>query len=92
MIYAKIGLCWFVLISLVSVILTVSDKRRARKGKWRIPEQTLFSAAILGGALAMYLTMRVIRHKTLHKRFMIGLPMIFILQAAAVVLIIYFNL
>lgn len=91
MIYAVIGLCWFAVISLLSVILTVSDKNRARKGKWRIPEHTLFAAAILGGAAAMYATMRKIHHKTRHKRFMIGLPLIIILQAAVIGCILYFN-
>lgn len=93
MIYAVIGLCWFAVISIISVILTVSDKKRARKGKWRIPEHTLFSVAILGGAVAMYATMRRIHHKTRHKRFMIGLPVIIILQAAAIIgCSVYFNL
>lgn len=92
MIYAFVGLCWFILISILSVILTVSDKKRARKGKWRIPEHTLFAAAILGGAITMYITMRKIHHKTRHKRFMIGLPAIIILQAALFGCLLYFNL
>lgn len=92
MIYAVAGLCWFIVISILSVILTFSDKKRARKGKWRIPEHTLFAAAILGGAIAMYITMRKINHKTRHKRFMIGLPVIIILQAALIGCLLYFNL
>ena len=69
-------------VSFYSVILTCTDKRCAQKGRRRIPERQLFGAALLGGSAAMYITMRIIRHKTLHKRFMIGLPLIMLLQAA----------
>ncbi|WP_455526423.1 DUF1294 domain-containing protein [Huintestinicola sp.] len=78
-------LIYFLIISFYSIMLTCSDKRLAVKGSRRVPEKKLFGAALLGGALAMYITMRTIRHKTLHKRFMIGLPVIIILQTAAVV-------
>ena len=78
-------LIYFLIISFYSVMLTCSDKRLAVKGSRRVPEKKLFGAALLGGALAMYITMRTVRHKTLHKRFMIGLPVIIILQTAAVV-------
>lgn len=78
-------LIYFLIISFYSIMLTCSDKRLAKKGGRRVPEKKLFGAALLGGALAMYITMRTIRHKTLHKRFMIGLPVIIILQTAAVV-------
>lgn len=74
-------------ISLISVIVCVADKSRAKKGKWRVRESTLFLLSALGGSLAMYITMLAIRHKTLHKRFMIGIPLIIIIQTAAVVLL-----
>ncbi len=80
---------WFiyaVAISLLAVVFTVADKSRAKRGKWRVPERTLFAVALLGGAAAMYITMRLVRHKTLHKRFMIGLPLIFLAQVAILVL------
>ena len=78
-------------ISLISVIVCVADKSRAKKGKWRVRESTLFLLSTLGGSLAMYITMLAIRHKTLHKRFMIGIPLIIIIQAAAVVLLYFKN-
>lgn len=78
-------LIYFLIISFYSIMLTCSDKHLAVKGSRRVPEKKLFGAALLGGALAMYITMRTIRHKTLHKRFMTGLPVIIILQTAAVV-------
>lgn len=80
-------LIYFICVSLVSVILTADDKRRARQNRRRISERTLFAWALLGGSLFEYLAMRAFHHKTLHKRFMIGLPMIFLFQIAVVVLI-----
>ncbi len=71
---------YFAAVSLVTAIVTVIDKANAKKSKRRIAEKTLFILALSGGSLAEYLTMRLIRHKTLHKRFMIGLPLIMLFQ------------
>jgi uncharacterized membrane protein YsdA (DUF1294 family) len=70
------------IVSALSVLVTVIDKLVAGKKRSRIPEQTLFLLAVLGGSAAMYLTMLLIRHKTKHKRFMLGLPLILIVQLA----------
>ena len=67
-------------INLIAAVTVASDKYRARRRLWRVPERTLFLLAILGGMPGTYLTMKVIRHKTQHKRFMIGLPVILVLQ------------
>ena len=77
-------LVYFLSISFYSAALTCTDKRLAVKGGRRIPEKKLFGAALLGGGAAMYITMRIIRHKTLHKRFMIGLPLIILVQTVLV--------
>ncbi len=84
----KYFLIYLAAISLIAVIMTVSDKSRARKHKRRIAEKTLFWTAVLGGSAAMYITMLSVRHKTKHKRFMIGLPLIMIFQAAAIAFVI----
>ena len=76
---------YFLVISLVTAIVTITDKRKAKKGAFRISEATLFTLAAIGGSLAEYMTMRLIRHKTLHKRFMIGLPLIIILQLIVII-------
>lgn len=73
---------YLVLINIVAACLTVWDKRRAQKNGWRVRENTLLLVAILGGSPAMYGVMKKIRHKTKHKKFMIGLPVIFFLQVA----------
>ena len=87
------GLVWLALISLISVSLTVYDKVAAKKRpRSRIPEKTLLICGALGGAAAMYITMLLIRHKTKHKKFMVGLPAIIALQIAAAGAILWFAL
>lgn len=78
----KYLLMYLLLISVIAVGLTLADKRNARLHRRRIPERTLFLVAFCGGSAAMWITMRIIRHKTLHKRFMLGLPILFLAQAA----------
>lgn len=67
------------------------DKWKARHNKWRIPEKTLFLFALLGGCPGVYGAMRWRRHKTLHKRFMWGLPAIFVLQVLLTAAIYYLT-
>lgn len=66
--------------SVFAVCITVYDKYAAKRRKTRVPEKVLFLVALCGGSLAMYVTMLVIRHKTKHKRFMVGLPVIIAVQ------------
>ena len=69
-----------VFVQIIAIAITCMDKKKAQKGKWRIRESTLFLVAAFGGALSMYLTMKAIRHKTRHRRFMTGLPVIFVIH------------
>lgn len=78
---------YLIIINLIAVIITVYDKRTAIKHKWRVRESTLLIVSALGGSIAMYITMRLIRHKTKHLKFMLGIPIIFILQCALIFLI-----
>lgn len=73
---------YWALISLFAVCATLWDKRAARRHRRRVPEATLLLLAVLGGGVCMYITMKAIRHKTLHKKFMIGLPLIILLHGA----------
>ena len=79
----KYLIIYLAIISLIACIAAVSDKSRAEKHRRRIPEKTLFLIAAAGGSAAMYITMNIIRHKTKHKRFMIGLPLIIFVQCIA---------
>ena len=72
----KILLVYLVCINLVSFGLMAADKRRARARRWRIPERTLFAAALLGGSLGAIVGMYLFRHKTKHWYFVVGMPLI----------------
>lgn len=74
---------YLILINLVGFFSMGADKRKARRGKWRTPEATLFLIALLGGSLGSLAGMRAFHHKTKHNRFRFGVPAIFLLQAAA---------
>ncbi len=80
------------MISLVGVVLTVYDKRVAGTGRHRVPETTLMTVGLLGAAGAMYLTMKKIRHKTKHKKFMIGLPAEILLHILIIAAAVYIAL
>ena len=73
---------YLALISLVSTAVTIVDKHRAAHSRGRrVPENTLILLAAAGGAGAMLITMLMIRHKTRHSKFMLGLPIILLFQA-----------
>lgn len=83
---------YFLGISLWGVILVLQDKRASRRGSWRIKESTLLLVAALGGSVAMFITMRRVRHKTKHIKFMVGIPVMIILQAVIVGLLLWWRL
>lgn len=73
---------WLVVINVLTFVLFGQDKRKARRGAWRIPEATLLSCAAVGGSLGALAGMRVFRHKTRHKKFTIGVPILLVLHIA----------
>jgi len=76
---------YLAVISIIAVIVTCYDKIAAKKlPGHRTPEATLLFISALGGSVAMFITMQLIRHKTQHKKFMIGIPVIFVLQVIAI--------
>lgn len=76
---------WLIAINLVTFAVYGADKRRARRGAWRIPEKTLFLLPLLGGSVGALLGMRVFRHKTKHWYFVWGVPAILLAQLALAV-------
>lgn len=71
---------WLPLINIVACTAMFMDKYKAEHQKWRIPEKTLFTFALLGGSFGGIIGMYAFRHKTRHKKFSIGFPAIFIVQ------------
>ena len=65
---------YLVVVSIIAVILTIHDKSAAKRRKWRVSEASLLLTGLAGGALAEFITMKIIRHKTQHIKFMLGLP------------------
>lgn len=74
------------LINISAFILCIYDKRAAKRGRWRIPEKTLFGVSILGGAAGLFSAMLLVRHKTRHLSFMLLIPL---LAAGHIALFIY---
>lgn len=76
---------YLAVISVVSVAVTVYDKWAAKhRTDRRIRESSLLAFSVLGGSAAMFVTMLIIRHKTKHPKFMIGIPVIMAVQTALV--------
>ncbi len=73
-------LVYLLLVNLIAFILYGIDKRRAKKRYWRIPERRLIGIAVIGGSIGALLGIRVFHHKTLHKKFTVGIPVILALQ------------
>ena len=86
----KIFLVYLAVISFVAFVMTVWDKHCARRGKWRVPERSLITVSLLGGSVMMLLTMKLVRHKTKHPKFMVGIPIIIVLQFAAAAIVWYY--
>ena len=85
-IFAVIIMILMLVMSVPAVMLTVKDKLAAKKRARRVPERTLMLVGAFGGAFAMLLTMLVIRHKTKHVKFMLGLPLFIAVHAALLIL------
>ena len=81
---------YLLIINIIGFLAFLVDKRKAQKGKWRIPEKRLFLFALLGGGIGCTLGMKVFRHKTKHLSFVIGIPAIMIVEYAAMIVIYYF--
>ena len=80
---------WLVCINAATFAVYGADKRRARRGAWRVPERTLFLLPLLGGSIGALLGMRVFHHKTKHWYFVWGVPAILLAQLALAAWLLY---
>ncbi|WP_396136393.1 DUF1294 domain-containing protein [Clostridium sp. SHJSY1] len=78
----KIIIIYLAIINITSFLVMHIDKQKAIHKKWRISESNLLILSILGGSIGMLLGMSFFRHKTKHKKFTIGVPLILIIQLA----------
>ncbi|WP_315079004.1 DUF1294 domain-containing protein [uncultured Clostridium sp.] len=76
----KIFLVYLLFINFIGFSIMLIDKNRAIHKEWRIPEKTLIGISIIGGSIGMLLGMYTFRHKTKHLKFLLGVPVIIILQ------------
>lgn len=81
------AIAWLVAAAIIAFSIVLWDKNRARRREWRVQESSLWLIALLGGSLVMFFTMLLVRHKTRHRPFMIGLPLLALLQASLVYLL-----
>ena len=78
---------YLLLINAVAFILMLTDKYKARKNLWRIPEAVLMGSALLGGSVGALAGMYTCRHKTKHLKFTLGIPVILVLQIVGAIIL-----
>lgn len=83
-----IVIIYLVIMNIIGLAVMGIDKSKARRHAWRIPESTLFLVSLIGGSIGTWAGMYMFRHKTKHWYFVVGMPLILILQIVAGVLII----
>ena len=86
-VFIYIIVIYLVIMNLLGFILMGADKRKAKLGKWRIPEKTFFIVSILGGSLGTWAGMYAFRHKTRHWYFVVFMPLIFIVHVVLAIVL-----
>ena len=84
-------LIYLVAINLISFLVMYIDKKKAKWGKWRIKESTLFTLALIGGSIGSIAGMYIFRHKTKKTRFVIGFPLVLVVQIITTIIILVEN-
>lgn len=85
----RIVVYYLICINIMTFLVYGIDKWKARNGKWRISEATLLLLAVIGGSVGAWAGMSVWHHKTLHKKFRYGVPLILIIQVALIIFMLY---
>ena len=82
-----IALIYLAVINLVTFFVYGIDKWKAKRSKWRVSEPTLLGMAVIGGSIGAWLGMKAWHHKTLHRKFRYGVPLILVAQIALLIFI-----
>ncbi len=77
---------FLIAINVITFFIYGIDKWKAKRYKWRIPEATLLGLAMIGGSVGAWLGMRIWHHKTMHKKFKYGIPLILLAQMVIILL------
>lgn len=86
----KLVFIYLSVINALGFLLMLVDKWKARTNRWRIPEATLMTVAALGGSFGSLAGMYLVRHKTKHLKFTVGIPLILAVQVVIAVWIIIY--
>ena len=76
---------YVLILNLIGLLIMFEDKRRARKHLYRIPEKTLFMVSFIGGSIGTWMGMYLFHHKTRHWYFVVGMPLILMIQVAGII-------
>lgn len=87
----KVIAIYLIVMNILGFFAMGMDKWKAKKNRWRIPERTLFLMSLIGGSVGTLLGMYVFHHKTKHWYFKFGMPLILIVQCAAVIYLCFFR-
>lgn len=87
----RITILYLILISLITALIFASDKRRAQKHQWRVPERNLLLFCMLGGSPGALLAMYSLHHKTQHAKFTLGVPLILVMQIILIYWLCYLS-
>lgn len=88
LLYNNLFIVYFCVINLFTFAIYGIDKWKAKHNKWRIREATLLGLAVIGGSIGAFAGMYVFRHKTKHRYFVVGIPVIFIIQVIVTAVIV----
>lgn len=82
-------LAYFITVNVLGLVLFGIDKWKAKHDKWRISEATLLSVTAIGGSIGAWVGMKVWHHKTIHKKFKYGIPLVMVLQFSLLLFTLY---
>lgn len=81
---------YLIIINFIGLFIMWLDKQKAKHHRWRIPEKTLFLVSLIGGSVGTFFGMHLFRHKTKHWYFVVGMPLILIIQIAGIISYFYY--
>ena len=84
----KVILIYLFIMHATGFLVMTADKLFAKANAWRVPERTLLGVAAMGGSIGVWLAMYIVRHKTKHMKFVIGVPLILAIQIGSVLYLI----